>query len=303
MNVVKKIYQGVLGNDFKFDVIIPVGPDDVSFVSKVVEYLVRYFENLNTIYLITSLRNVSKLTRATKQCSNCIVLDEDSILSGLKFKNIQKIIVSRGGDKFRSGWYFQQLIKYAFAQSIYSREYYLSWDADTLPLTNISFFEGNNICFNPKKEYHKEYFVTINKLLGFGKVYEKSFISEHMLFSRNIVCEMLDEIEKRSQKGDNWIDIILDACDFKYHTYDFSEFETYGSYCFIKYPDLYKPRYLNTFREAGYISGRNIGEKILNEMSFDLDIASFEMRHFPKFPYCIPNYLWLIKKKMKYLLS
>ncbi len=287
----------------KYDIIIPVGPDDIKFVSKVVEYLIRHFEDINYIYLITNFKFVSKLSKKNKKYSKCKVLDEDTILPTLKFKDIQKQIVNRGGYKYRCGWYFQQFIKYAFAQSVYAGDYYLSWDADTLPLTKISFFDGGNILFNPKKEYHKPYFKSINKMLGFGKVYGMSFISEHMLFSRKIVCEMIHDIESAEGSCGNWIETIIDSCDFKEHTTDFSEFETYGSYCHIKYPELYKPRHLNSFREAGFIAGRNIDDSRLKEMSFDIDTVSFEMRHFPKFPYNIPNYIWMVKKKLKELLS
>lgn len=282
-----------------FDVIIPVGANDVSFVSKVVSYIMQNIKGVNSIYIITSLCYVSKLRQNLKVYSNCIVLNEDTLVSSLSLKRIQSIIVERGGYKLRSGWYFQQFLKLAFAYSKYCGDYYLSWDADTLPLSDIVFFEGDNILFNPKKEYHAPYFVALERLLGFGKVYEHSFIAEHMMFSRKIVCEMLDAIEKSKIEGTDWIDRILNACDFKKHTGDFSEFETYGSYCYVKYPELYKPRHLNTFREAGYISGRFIDSNRLANMSFDLDTASFEMQHFPRFPYSFPNIIWKIKNKLR----
>ena len=120
------------------------------------------------------------------------------------------------------------------------------------------------------------------------------------MFSKNIVCEMLAEIEKNNVEGITWLEKILCASDLDNSMPAFSEFETYGTYCSVNYPGLYKPRYLNTFREAGYICGRKISENKLRIMSFDLDTASFEMGHAPMFPYNLPhlifNYIERIKK-------
>ena len=179
----------------------------------------------------------------------------------------------------------------AFARSQFARDYYLSWDADTLPLSTIDFFINDNILFNPKKEYHENYFRTINKLLGLEKVYADSFISESMMFKVDIVEELLDRIDQVGNGVEDWIERIISACDFLDGEPSFSEFETYGTYCCHKYPGLYISRYLNTFREAGMICGREISETQLFDMSFDLDMASFEKRHSPFFP-ALSNLLW-----------
>ena len=40
------------------------------------------------------------------------------------------------------------------------------------------------------------------------------------------------------------------------------------------------------------ICGRYISDKKLRKMSFDIDMASFEMSDKPMFPYNIPNIIW-----------
>lgn len=121
------------------------------------------------------------------------------------------------------------------------------------------------------------------------------------MFSKKIVVQMLQDIEKSDTQGSSWFEKIISSCDLNSSLPSFSEFETYGTYCYVNYPQLYKPRHLNTFREAGYICGRNISDKKLRIMSFDLDTASFEMQHEPMFPYNLPN-IWCINKKRLYKL-
>lgn len=282
----------------KIDIVIPVGANDVNFVPRVIKYVSLCVNDIEYIYIITSAKYVHKIKSIIPSLySNCIIIDENNLIPNLSFRAIDNLLKKYSPNKKqRTGWYFQQFIKLAFAQSEYSHSYYLTWDADTLPLAPITFFERNHILYAPKKEYNPNYFTTIEKLFGYGKQNEFSYIAEHMLFSTNIVCQMLRDIEKSGTNGKSWFEKILSACNFESSLPCFSEFETYGTYCCINYPNLYKARHLNTFREAGFICGRNISDKKLRKMSFDLDTASFELQHNPMFPYNLPN-LWVKNKK------
>ena len=276
-----------------YDIIVPVGRKDVKFTPRVVSYLIRCLSDVDTIYLITQYKYIKYLTKKTKSYGKCKVLDENQILKGLTFDRIKDLIKERSPKDINlTGWYFQQFLKLGFALSNYSKKYFLSWDADTLPLAPITFFSGDHILFNPKSENHKAYFETLSKLMGFGRVSDCSFISESMLFSVEIVSEMIADIERSPVLGTDWISKIIYACDIEGSKQSFSEFETYGNYCAVKFPGLYQPRHLNTFREAGMICGRYISDKKLRKMSFDVDMASFEMSDMPMFPYNIPNMIW-----------
>mgnify|MGYP004432061739 CR=1 FL=1 len=281
-----------------FDVVIPVGTTDVNFISRVVNYISTCLKDIEYIYIITSDKNIQSVKKQLlSKFNNCIIIDENKLLPNFSFQIIDELLRKYSPNKKqRTGWYYQQFLKLAFAKSKYSHSFYLTWDADTLPLAPITFFEDNHILYNPKKEYNPNYFTTIEKLFGYGKQNKFSYIAEHMLFSTDIVCQMLREIEQSKIKGDSWFEKILSASNFDNPLPCFSEFETYGTYCFVNYPTLYKPRYLNTFREAGFICGRNISDKKLRIMSFDIDTASFEMLHEPMFPYNLPN-LWIKYKR------
>ena len=281
-----------------YDIIIPVGRKDVNFVPRVVEFITRCLSGVEHIYILTNQKYISGISKKLRKYTQCVVLDENNLLQGLSFIKVRELI-KRNAPQYvdMTGWYFQQFLKLGFAISKYSKQYYLSWDADTLPLAPIKFFDGDKILFNPKHENHVAYFDTMTQILGFGKQVEVSFISESMMFSVAIVKEMISMINISSDKT-YWIENIIKSCDLERSPQSFSEFETYGNYCAKYHPELYKPRHLNTFREAGLIRGRYISEKQLREMSFDLDMASFELSHMPSFPYNIPNLIWFVNKKV-----
>ena len=130
--------------------------------------------------------------------------------------------------------------------------------------------------FDVKPELQKEYFQTINNLFGVGKMIEYSFVSEHMLFDRNLVCEMINEIsEKASDHPVPYYEVIFDNInDLKL---GFSEFETYGTWVAIRYPDKYRIRKWKSFRNAGFFIGR---EELTDDdrewLSGSYDAVSFE---------------------------
>lgn len=228
-----------------------------------------------------------------------IVLNEEALLEGLTFSRVEKLIKKACGDTYvRIGWYYQQFLKFAFAQSSYASEYYVTWDADTLPLHRIDFFENEHPLFTIKSEFHESYFDTIKRLLGIDKGIKDSYVAEHMLFRTDLVKELLAAISESSVKGGTWYEKIINACNFRKDWNAFSEFETYGTFVSHHYPGLYVNRKLNTFRKAGCIRGRKINNKILEKLSFDLDMASFETSDAP-FPYNIDFMIqaWSIRLK------
>lgn len=236
-------------------------------------------------------------------------MDENGLLENLSFDCVKNNLVNHGAPAKRTGWFLQQFIKLGFALSeSCDTDYYLSWDADTLPLRNIEFFtsDGKPI-FTKKKEHNQAYFDTLSKILELGEYADFSYIAEHMMFNKNVMKEMLGDIEKSPIYGDSWYEKIINATD-PTNVNSFSEFETYGNFCLNHYPNMYATQVLNTFRKAGYIAGRFISDRKLNYMSFDLDTASFELGDYPcgiekYFCFAYHKYLkfkeQIIKKRLK----
>jgi hypothetical protein len=180
-----------------------------------------------------------------------------------------------------TGWYYQQFLKMQYA-FVCEDEYYMVWDGDTVPCKKVNMFseETGQPYLDLKHEYHLEYFDTMAKLLpGFRKVIERSFISEHMLFKCDIMKRLIADIEKNENiPGEKFWEKIINAIapEVIYNS-AFSEFETYGTYVALKYPDVYKLREWHSFRLGGSFYGIDtITDGDFKWLSVDFDAISFE---------------------------
>ena len=276
-----------------YDIIIPVAAKDAFFVHRTVKYIRKNLPDADYIYIITNKRNNIILSHYLRKYDGVVILDENTIVPGLDYSKVKNVLAKYNAESI-TGWYFQQFLKLGFAQTDYSNKYYLSWDADTLPLTNIPFEHDGRIIFDYKKEYHKPYFIPIKNIFGLNKLVEMSFIAEHMLFEKDEVLQMITEIQEKTHNDDIWWQSILDACDFSTSLNSFSEFEMYGTYVYSRYPSRYEFRQLATFRRGGLINGRLLGDKFIDDLSFDLDTVSFEIRDIPPFPQSIIHRIYML---------
>ena len=283
-----------------YDIIIPTASKDVGFIHLVFEYIRKNLKEADIIYVITNRSCFNKIQKYDLKHFNVILLDENELIQSLSFERIQKILLSQDVH-IRVGWYFQQFLKMAFALTKYSKDYYLTWDSDTLPLNHISFFDDKERpLFTMKAEFNQPYFDTLQKLLGFGKLAPFSFIAEHMMFNSNIMKELINRIETNNSKGSDWVEKILFACTDLQEPC-FSEFETYGSYVWKFHPNMYGVQKLNTFRSAGIIKGRHIDSYCLERMALDLDTASFELFDKPPFQYRFDYYAHIWRQRFRQL--
>ena len=175
----------------------------------------------------------------------------------------------------RAGWYYQQFLK-MFYHTICPDEYYLCWDVDTLPLrpVNMLYSDGKPI-FDVKKEYITNYFEAIEALFGFGRAIEQSFISEHMLFNKKLMAEMINEIEGLPLPGKAFYEKIFSVV--KYPKMGFAEFETYGCWVAHKYPGLYYIRDWKSLRNTNFLIDRPmLTKEDISYLATGFDAASFE---------------------------
>ena len=272
---------------FKYSVIIPVVFKDYSFLEKSIKYIIKNL-NPNAVYIITDIRMAKFLPRNVRDNERCIILDENQICQYLTYNEVDSILHSQGRQHTKTGWYFQQFLKMGFALSDFcNADYYLSWDADTVPLKRIDMFDKDgHPYFTMKSEYHKPYFDTMERILSTGKANPHSYIAEHMMFNKKIVCELIGRIMESYVKGDTWFEKILNSlAPEEISPFSFSEFETYGTFCYTFHPQLYKERHLSGFRKAGLIQGRFVSDRILEVLAEDVDVASFEIYDRPPFPW------------------
>ena len=257
-----------------FDVIIPIKAFDWNTAKRTI-LLIK--ENIKP----SNIKVVSARTLLADEDFNRSGIefsDEDAVYKDLTFENVKAKIIELRMDPCQTGWYLQQFIKLAYSR-LCKDEFYLVWDADTLPVRPIKFFNSktNRPYLSIKREYHARYFKTLKTLLGLEKTIKASFIAEHMLIHTESCKEVLNVIDNNpALKGETFWEKILYASALTGEGYAFSEFETLGTFFITSHPDLYEIRQLETLRTGALYLGENPEHKYLSWAGKSFDTVSFE---------------------------
>ena len=265
------------------DVVICMAARDFRIVKKTIRGLRRYvINNSDTIYLITKSSNRRFFSGSWFVKKNIILVDEDSLVTGLTYNGLQEMVSKHFDYQVKAGWYLQQFLKMGFAESEYANNNYLIWDSDTIPLRHIPMATSEGKCYlAAKTEYHKPYFDTMERLLGYGKQEDFSYIAEHMVIEVKYMRELIDIIRKAPIDGNTWFEKIINASS-QTDVGTFSEFETYGSFCSKYHPGIFEIRQLRTLREAGMLFGHSVTQEELETLGrMGFDTASFESYDVP----------------------
>ena len=129
--------------------------------------------------------------------TNLIILSQSDFFeliekdNSIKFINENTLISKEAINKFlqaersvnitRDYWYEQQFLKMAYSR-ICKNEYYLIWDADTIPIKFIPLFENDHPFFDMKTEHNIPYFQAMERLLPNLKLSDMSHISEQQIW-------------------------------------------------------------------------------------------------------------------------
>ncbi len=262
-----------------FDVIIPIAMNDVIALKNILPYIFKIFQNNK----ITIIANKNVLSSFTDE-KNLRLIDENEMLPGLQFNSIKKIINRKYPKAVRrTGWYFQQFLKLGYSR-ICEKEYYLSWDSDTIPLNKIDFFTELGepyLSKLPPVLHDKAYDTTISNLWPDGSVKKRefnSFVTEHMMFSKRIVTAMLSEIEcMPNLNGEYFFEKIMDAIPInELNLSGFSEFDTYAAFVRSKFPEEYVLRDWHNLRHGKAYFGENPSETQLMWVEQSFDVVSIE---------------------------
>ena len=122
-----------------------------------------------------------------------------------------------------------------------------------MPVRPICFFDDSGrSLLTRKREYHKPYFDTIERLLGLGRQVSFSYIAEHMLFDREIARELdLAILGGGPFEGVSFARAILGAvADTDLPLSGFAEYETYGTFAQARHPDRIAVRSLASMRHG-----------------------------------------------------
>lgn len=260
----------------RLDMIVPSTPEDLRTFLKWYQWIYKCLP-IKRIIIIGNAETGNLLKNHPK----IMFLNQDELLP----KDTLKRIISEISDNNvfavnRTGWYLQQFLKFEYS-TLCKDEYYLVWDADTIPTHKLPLFSpAGKPFFALKNEYHRPYFLTMERLVpGLKKNIAGSFIAEHMVMKAEIVRELMQRIEQNaSESNEPFYKCILKSIDEKdLPESGFSEFETYGNYCKSFYPDTYEDRPWYSLRPANYYF-RKISKKDLQWIGRDYDAMSFEYK-------------------------
>jgi hypothetical protein len=232
---------------------------------------------LRQLSVITARRNFRPLRKAFGK--NVELLDEDAVIPGMTLNELRKL--SLPGFPGGAGWYFQQLLKLAIAFRQMEDDYYLIWDADTVPLRPLHFFdETGRMLFTIAEEEHQPYLESYRKLLREEPNREFSFIAQHMIVQKSIAREMLAKIESNFAGTDSWAWKIMRNLEGPSGNL-FSEYEALGHFVKNHYPLRAAYRRLNWLR-GGALKTRGLpSQSELQRLSERYDFVAFESAQMP----------------------
>ena len=206
---------------------------------------------------------------------NVHIINENLIVNKDKFYDLCNKYLGNNKDfgSFRKNWYYQQVLKltYALNDQFFSNHNFVMWDADTIPIRKIKFFNKKNepINYGSFYEYHQPYFEH-NKIV-FGKQYIPfNFAATIQFFALNLqdrrdLRELLLKfnVKNNISKSDLFVgDVILKGIQIQHKGNSIkgqlvSEQELVGAFIFQKYNRFKKDQKLIKFFRFdvdGYLS-------------------------------------------------
>ncbi|GGH23044.1 hypothetical protein FAZ19_13530 [Sphingobacterium alkalisoli] len=258
-----------------YEIVVCIGPQHLEIAKTTIRYLYRLFD-IQRIIVIINPRYFQQFTALKAEIPILALVDENTLFDSFNFHSISQYMLQRLGDDKRSGWYFQQFLKME-AHKLVNTAYYLIWDADTVPLAPINFFKDqHSVWIHPGEEHHQPYFDTLYRLLGIPRIATNSFISEHLMVSKKTMRLLIESFQKKSLVQP-WPLLVLESIDEKQLPFSgFSEYETYGNFALVHFPDQVTVRKntmekIKSYRHGSQLFGNQPNEEslyVLKEMGF-----------------------------------
>jgi hypothetical protein len=256
------------------EVIFVVAGDRIKNIPTIISSLVNYL-GCKQFAVICPSRDI-EYARETLHGIKCNIIDENIILPDCNVRVIAEripILFPKNTPYNYAAWYYQQFLKMAFSLRGSPSDFYLILDADTVILRKMDLFARNAALLTKGREYHRPYFDTIQNLFD-GRVERQlsSHISQHMLVNKADMRAMLDELEVNGLK---WWEYILSNLN-TYDLQQFSEYETYSSYCLSKWPERYRSIERSWFRYGRSFLLKDMKDSDLSSLAKFYDFIAFE---------------------------
>lgn len=218
-------FNGVIRSNLPIDIVLAAIDKDYDVLVYVIDSIRENIKHpIGDIIIISpkseTIINLCKIKR-------CTFVDENTVLPITK-KDINYTVA--GID--RSGWLFQQLLKYA-AEKYCKQEYYLVTEADTIFLRPRVFEQNGKTLFPCSNQLcHIPYFYSYQALLGKIIYPYVNLTSHHSLINKKILKQLKFNIELYCKKL--WYKAIIENID-KTDGSSISDYETYGQYVYNNY--------------------------------------------------------------------
>ncbi|MFK7696743.1 DUF6492 family protein [Paenibacillus sp. HJGM_3] len=207
------------------DVLIPAIEKDLVTLPHVIDAVKKHVKHpIRRILIVAPYRE--KIVDMCRR-KGCKFINENTVLPFTK-----KDIHYRSKKWERSGWLFQQLLKWS-GDKLCKSDYFLVIDADTVLIRPHVFRSGGRTMFYCRTWTQPEYYRTYRRLMKRKPTAPLSFVTHYMLFNRSKLAQLKRSIEAKHQT--KWYTAIQNSMN-KARNYGFSEFETYGNYMYTRSP-------------------------------------------------------------------
>lgn len=214
-----------------FDAVIPYHEKDCDILPYCLEAIRRNLSGLRNIYIVS-----------------CEKPEVDEDITWIPESHFSFTIedVGRKIPYNRRGWYYQQLLKLYIHEVVPELlEHYLILDSDVVIIRPISFFKEGKILFDYGGIYNEPYVKHMKSVLPdiFKNVPDYCGVTDHMMFRKDIICDMKKRVEEVHQK-ELWKALLEHVEPVDYHGSGMSEYNFYFHYALIQYPAAYELRLL-----------------------------------------------------------
>jgi hypothetical protein len=215
------------------DFIIPCHQKDFPSLKLCVNGIRKNISVCNRIFVVSAEK---------PDIDNIIHVSETEYSSYITKDKIEKIWLEKNPSlSYRSKWLFQQFLKLLSFKIIEDlTDSFVLVDSDTIFLRDVS-FDLNKFYYSKAEEYHKPYLNPIKKLLNVEDTIGFSCISHHMIFNKEKLSSMIQEIEDRFNS--NFVDIVLNIIDYNEGSC-ISEWDLYSNYMLLNHSEMCAQRQL-----------------------------------------------------------
>lgn len=212
------------------DIVVPAHPKDFGVLRHALSGVLRHVPGVERVFVVGPERPPFRDARVRW-------LDEGRLAGAPTLADVRAALARLHGvhaATSRGPWLYQQLLKLASGSAIDGlSERYLVMDADVIFLrdTDLVATVGNRrFPYSLATERHAPYLDACRRLLG-ATAGPQSFVAHHMVFDREFVRVMLDEISDRCEGL--WWEAILAAAD-PAEPSSFSEWNLYGHWVLLR---------------------------------------------------------------------